>query len=203
MTSEHIAIVPGVPADAREFSRLLLPSGEVLVAIYDTKAEGLMTHLYAQPNNLYSYTNSRFLQIDGEKVGVLLSYSQITEHNQTQNTSRLMIEYLGFGYYRRLLRMRTAHRAMGSLGPNEYLLSNIGIRPESRSRGLGRILIQEGIRQARNEGCSIVVGDAAPSNIAAIKYLEKSGFTVTQKRPSFKINRSEFIFYRMVYKIEC
>lgn len=203
MSSEHIAIVPAVSADVREFSRLVLPSGELLVAIYDTSTEGLMAHLYAQPNNLYSYANSCFLQLDGKNVGILLAYSQITEHNQKQNTNRLMIEYLGFVYYRRLLRMTKAHRAIGSLEHNEYLISNIAIIPEFRNRGLGKILIQEAVRQARHEGCSRLVLDVMPSNTAAIRCYEKSGFTVTQKRPSFKINRSQFIFYRMVYKIEC
>ncbi len=202
MSSEHIAIVPGVPADAREFSRLVLPSAELLVAIFDTRTEGLLAHLYAQPNNLYSYANSCFLQVDGKKVGILLAYSQTTEQNQQQNTSRLMSEYLGFGYYRRLLRMSNAHRAMGSLEPNEYLISNIAIIPEFRNRGLGGILIQEAVRRARHEGCSRIVLDVMPSNTAAIRLYEKSGFTITQKRPSFKINRSEFIFYRMAYKIE-
>lgn len=203
MSLEHIAIVPGVPADAHEFSRLVLPSGELLVAIYDNKTEGLMAHLYAQPNNLYSYANSCFLQVDEKKVGILLAYSQITEHNQNQNTNRLIIEYLGFGYYRRLLRMRNAHRAIGSLERNEYLVSNIAIIPQFRNRGLGEILIQEAVRRARHEDCSRLVLDVMPSNRAAIRCYEKSGFTVAQKRPSFRITRTEFIFYRMVYKIEC
>jgi len=99
--------------------------------------------------------------------------------------------------------MRNAHRVIGSLERGEYLLSNIAIIPEFRNRGLGKILIREAIRQARHEGCSRLVLDVMPSNTAAIRCYEKSGFTVAQKRPSFRINRSEFVFYRMVYKIEC
>jgi ribosomal protein S18 acetylase RimI-like enzyme len=197
MASEHISIVRAAPTDAREFSRLVLLSGKLLMAIYDNSTEALMAHLYAQSDNLYSYTNSCFLRVDEKIIGMLLAYSQITANNQQQNTKRLMIEYLGFGYYRRLLRMIKAHRAMGSLEPNEYMISNIAIAPEFRNRELGKILIQEAVRQARQEGCSRLVLDVTASNIAAIRCYEKSGFVVTHKRPSFKMNGRQFTFYRM------
>lgn len=197
MIAKHISIVPAAPIDAREFSRLLILSGELLVAIYDNKTESLIAHLYKQPDNLYSFSNSRFLTVEDKKVGMILGYSQITARNQHQNTNNLMIEYLGFGYYRRLWRMIKAHRAMGSLESNEYGISNIAIVPEFRNRGLGEVLIQEAVRQAQQERCSKLVLDVSASNAAAIRCYAKNGFAVTQKRPPFKVNGRQFIFYKM------
>ncbi|PKN20538.1 MAG: hypothetical protein CVU71_01745 [Deltaproteobacteria bacterium HGW-Deltaproteobacteria-6] len=197
MTAEQISIAPATPADAPMFSKFIRMSGKLLAAIYDRRTESLLAHLYVQPDNLYSYTHSCFLQVDGKKAGLLLAYSQATAQNQQPGTNRLMIEYLRFGYYRRLFRMVKAGRALGPPAPDEYLISNIALAPEFRNRGLGKALIQEAVRQARQDGCERLILDVMASNTAAMRCYTKNGFAVTQKWPMIKMKENQFIFYRM------
>jgi len=197
MTAEQISIEASMPGDAGDFAHMVMPSGDLLAAIYDTSTEGLLAHLHAKPNNLYSYENSCFLKFDGKKSGVLLSYSQSTEQMQQQNTSKLTVEYLGLGYLRRLSRIKKAYSAFGPLASGEYLISNIAIVPDLRNRGLAQVLLNEALRLARNEGCTKLVLDVRSLNTAAIKCYQKSGFAITRERPAVKIDREEFIYYRM------
>lgn len=202
MSTQHISIVRGTPENTEDFSRLVVMSGELLAAIYDSKTETLMAQLNKLPDNLYSYVNTSFLKVNDTMVGMLLAYSQLTARGQQKNTNTLIIKNLGLlGYYLRLWRMITTHNFMGDpFDHNEYTISNIAVDPEFRNHGFGGALIKEAVQQARQASCSSVTLDVSSSNTSAIRFYEKNGFVALQKRPPFKVNGRQFIFYKMVLK---
>lgn len=57
------------------------------------------------------------------------------------------------------------------------VIANLAVRASFRRRGLGRALLEAGIRHGREHGCNYSVLDVRQSNIPAIKLYEEAGFS--------------------------
>jgi GNAT superfamily N-acetyltransferase len=76
------------------------------------------------------------------------------------------------------------HRSTISIGPNCYLQDLFTLEP-ARGKGVGRALIEETYRRAREAGCARVYWHTHETNATAMKLYdkvaEKSGFVVYRK----------------------
>ena len=59
---------------------------------------------------------------------------------------------------------------------DEGQLVNIGVRPESRRQGIGRMLLQKGIEEALGRGMQTMFLEVRVSNLSAQKMYETFGF---------------------------
>ena len=66
-------------------------------------------------------------------------------------------------------------------GPEFHLL-NIAVRPDVRRHGLGKELMRNVLKQARDEGAEYVVLEVRPSNSAAIALYKSLGFVTVAVR---------------------
>ncbi len=63
-----------------------------------------------------------------------------------------------------------------STGAGEAHLLNLCVRDEFRFRGLGRMLLQHMVQQARSAGARLIFLETRPSNLAAIRLYHSQGF---------------------------
>lgn len=68
---------------------------------------------------------------------------------------------------------------------DEADITNIAVREDCRSKGIGQLLLREGIGMAKNEGIKDLTLEVRKSNEHAIKLYEKNGFKSVGIRPNF------------------
>lgn len=68
---------------------------------------------------------------------------------------------------------------------DEGNITNVAVKEDLRKKGIGHLLISEGIRIAKNEGIKDLTLEVRESNIYAISLYEKNGFENVGIRPGF------------------
>lgn len=70
-------------------------------------------------------------------------------------------------------------------GAGEAHLLNLCVHPDFQGQGLGRLLLQHAIRQARSLDCDVMFLEVRPSNARAGQLYERAGFEVVGERPAY------------------
>lgn len=68
---------------------------------------------------------------------------------------------------------------------DEAHFTNLAVRPDQRRAGLGRALLQELLRIAKEKGCVRATLEVRPSNQGAVALYEQAGFTAAALRPRY------------------
>ena len=68
---------------------------------------------------------------------------------------------------------------------DEMTLNNIAVAPELRREGLGRLLLEWILEEARRRGCARVILDVRPSNRAARCLYDRLGFAEVGRRKNY------------------
>ena len=71
---------------------------------------------------------------------------------------------------------------------DECTIFNIGVLPEHRRKGLGKLLIDELINEAKKRDFAFITLEVRSENIPAYKLYEKAGFTLCGKRKGYYKN---------------
>ncbi|MEM0117316.1 MAG: ribosomal protein S18-alanine N-acetyltransferase [Conexivisphaerales archaeon] len=58
---------------------------------------------------------------------------------------------------------------------------SVAVLPEHRGKGLGRVLVEEGLRAAKEKGCREMYLEVRVTNSIAIRLYESLGFSIKQK----------------------
>jgi ribosomal-protein-alanine N-acetyltransferase len=74
---------------------------------------------------------------------------------------------------------------IGWLVLDEFHLGNIAVRPQSRGKGQGRMLLQEALRLSRIRGCRQASLEVRASNQPAIELYRKFGFRPVALRKKY------------------
>ena len=69
--------------------------------------------------------------------------------------------------------------------PRSLRIYSVAVRPEYRGEGLGRLLVADAFRLARERGCARITLEADQGNAVLIRWYESQGFTVTRRIPSY------------------
>lgn len=78
----------------------------------------------------------------------------------------------------------TGYSIQNSVAGENHLL-NLCIAPEYQRQGLGGILLEHVIRQARMAGCFCIFLEVRPSNLAGFGLYRKFGFSAVAERPDY------------------
>jgi ribosomal protein S18 acetylase RimI-like enzyme len=62
---------------------------------------------------------------------------------------------------------------------------SVAVRPEYRGEGLGRLLVADAFRLARERGCARIILEADQGNAVLVRWYESQGFTITRHLPSY------------------
>ncbi|MDQ7007033.1 MAG: GNAT family N-acetyltransferase [Acidobacteriota bacterium] len=84
-------------------------------------------------------------------------------------------------------------------GDNLEIL-NLAVHPDYRRRGLGRLLVQEAIGRARQEGLRQVDLEVSEANVAAVRLYETEGFVPVGSRPRYYPDGSAALLMSLVLR---
>ena len=71
------------------------------------------------------------------------------------------------------------------IGPEDAEILTIGVAPDARRRGLGRALIADLVKRARQRGARRLLLEVASDNEAAIALYSSTGFILLGERPGY------------------
>jgi len=102
-------------------------------------------------------------------------------------TRSIFEDCLRVGYDSRGLQLGSilAGYAIHTRFADECHLLNLCVDPAWQRRGLGRMLLEQTIRQAKTAGCSSIFLEVRPSNDAGIALYSKRGFRIVGERPNY------------------
>ena len=132
---------------------------------------------------LYTYKYSRVAEVDGRPVGSLLSYPGEIYHDLRQKTfDELWPEF-----------SKMNEESDQETGPGEYYLDSLAVLPAYRRMGIGRSLLEDGIRKGECLGYRQIalVADAGMPHL--IRLYQSIGFVPADRRHAFGVD-----FQRMV-----
>jgi ribosomal-protein-alanine N-acetyltransferase len=76
---------------------------------------------------------------------------------------------------------------------DEGSILNVAVRPESRGRGIGRLLVKAALSELRSRGAAFVALEVRPSNLAALSLYKKFGFIAKGRRRAYYDNGEDAV----------
>lgn len=148
---------------------------------------GRLTSCEAHTDTLYSHARTRVAEVDGTPVAALLSYPGALYRELRDRTFR---EYWP-AYF-------TEHaKDDPETDPGEYYLDSLAVLPAFRLKGIGKAMLEDGIRRGIEEGFTRIalVADSGMPHLVSL--YESMGFTPAEHRHAFGTD-----FLRMLYTVK-
>jgi ribosomal protein S18 acetylase RimI-like enzyme len=177
-------IEPGRPDDASAAARLIAETDVALFTFCGGGDLGVWVELseweWRQERGVYCWTMSHVARLDGQLVGLLVSYSS-HQHGT--------IDWSFGGARTRLAperwsRVAADHGLVPFLFPcipeDAYYVQNLATQPSVQGRGLGRRLMELAFDRGRAEGCRSCHLDV-DSSTPAVRFYEHLGMRVLVK----------------------
>lgn len=120
---------------------------------------------------LYSYLNTRIAEIDGKPVGALVAYDGAHYEKMREMTFDLVKQTSG---------MDLSHNAMET-GPGEFYLDSMAILSDYRGSGIGKMLMNDRVDYALNNGFQKVTLLVDKDKPRLQKYYESMGFAFSEE----------------------
>jgi len=194
----NIIIRKGRTEDAKDFSQLiLLSTTNFFPSIFASNIEEVMRKIFQQPDNLFGFEHSYFIEVNDKIAGMALGYNWEQKKREGLHTGLLLVKYLKLSFFTRIFYLLKAQGIVGKISEKEYYLSNITVYPEFRALGLGTKLFSKIKRESEKTGVNKIVLDVETNNKKAIKLYERLGYIIKCRTPSIKINEETFEFFRM------
>jgi ribosomal-protein-alanine N-acetyltransferase len=92
---------------------------------------------------------------------------------------------VGYACFGAQMNGRLAGYSVFNWGAGEAHLLNLCVRPDLQQRGLGRLLLDHAIKQARLLDCHVMFLEVRPSNAAAARLYRRLGFEEVGERPGY------------------
>ncbi|MDI3317776.1 MAG: GNAT family N-acetyltransferase [Bacillota bacterium] len=193
-----VRLRPATPEDADGFAPLLLLSAEeFLPAVFGPSTAPLLTRLFREAGNLFSFRHVRFAEAGGRLLGLTLAYSADEERRERLRTGWLLMLGLGGGFLARLGPLLSAQGLVAAVRPGEHYLSNIAVSPAARGQGVGSLLLAALEQEARAAGSRALVLDVETANHGAIRLYRRHGFVVERTTAPRRLGPQSFRFHRM------
>ncbi|MCQ2288089.1 MAG: GNAT family N-acetyltransferase [Muribaculaceae bacterium] len=156
---------PATPADARFVALVMMEA-----VGYDLMERGEMpgddlTATCLSTETLYSYRNATIFELNGKPVGGLIAYDGNGYHEVKVRTFAPIRDRLSFDP----MAMDDETRE------GEYYLDSAAVLPRFRGQGIGRYIIEYGVKQARERGLLPILA-CDPGNTGAYRLYTSLGF---------------------------
>lgn len=209
---EKTVIIYGKCSLKEDFVNLILLSAPYFKKFFGKNVEFMFKKMFCLKNNLFSFENTFFIEIDGKIAGMILGYNGKMKFKKDLYTGLLMIKFLKFDFFKNLKGFLKFNKIVGKLKTNQFYISNIAVYPEFRKRGFGKLLmieIEKSIKQSsveeklmkknkysKNKIKSIIL-DVEKENTKAIRFYKNLGYKIKDEF-NIKIKSSmEINLYRM------
>ena len=143
----------------------------------DSDAETLST-VCAMKDVLYSYENTLIAEVDGERVGIMISYDGALYSTLRVKTFSNVGDALKCDF------SNMADEAKAG----EYYLDTLAVSPDMRRKGIGRALLTAALERGRKTGIEKATLLVSPKNTPALRLYSSLGFKPTRMVHAFDHN---------------
>lgn len=143
----------------------------------DSDAETLST-VCAMKDVLYSYENTLIAEVDGERVGIMISYDGALYSTLRVKTFSNVGDALKCDF------SNMADEAKAG----EYYLDTLAVSPDMRRKGIGRALLTAAMERGRKTGIEKATLLVSPKNTPALRLYSSLGFKPTRMVHAFDHN---------------
>lgn len=145
-----------------------------------------MTECEGMEDTLYTYSRTRIAEVDGQLAGSLLSYP-----------GELYIELRAHTFKEFWPASFTKFANDDpETEPGEYYLDSLAVHPAYRKQGIGRALLEDGIKIGISQGFNKIALVADSEYDHLIRLYESIGFVPAEHRHAFGTD-----FMRMIYSV--
>jgi ribosomal protein S18 acetylase RimI-like enzyme len=143
-------------------------------------SRGILKHLFREKSNRFSYQFTQVATLSGEVTGLMIAYSGRLMKSLELPTAYHLIHISGvFGL------IRFVKRAFPLIGvkeaeKDEYFISNIAVLPASQRQGLGKYLLSQAEKSARERGFKKISLIVDVENEHAFSLYRRTGFNVIE-----------------------
>jgi ribosomal protein S18 acetylase RimI-like enzyme len=182
-----LRIRPGEPADAADVARLLYETATGMYDIYaggSTRAIRILRAAYAKPGNSASREIVHVAEIDGQVAGALAAFP--VPEGDARARRFLIVTLARTPPWKWPATLRIFNKGAGLTPippPGSLYIDALATDARFRRRGAATALLDEASRQAAARGLTHVALDTAVTNTAAQALYDRSGFTVTERKP--------------------
>lgn len=184
MTDPYPDVRRGVPSDrdARAFASLIEQATHGLFHdMLGSAAPRFLAAVFVEPGHDLSYERVLFIEIDGEIVGMVSTYTTAEHGRDTKRSGSVVVRAAGI----RLLRMgftawlgRRMFSFMDVHDEGDSYLMAIAVDPRYRGDGIGSQLITAVIERAIAAGSHRLALDVDVTNHGAIALYERKGWDI-------------------------
>ncbi|WP_148882258.1 GNAT family N-acetyltransferase [Thermococcus aciditolerans] len=198
MTEIVLKAGEGKKTEAEHFARLMeISAPEYFPALLGPKFSELFKRLFLEKENLFSHEHVVFAIYGGQIAGMILSYDWKTRGREEKRTGWLMMKSLGFDFLRKLPAFISSTSGSRRLEREDYYISNVAVYQEFQGRDIGKTLMLEAERLARELNAKRIALDVEVDNERAIAIYKKLGYSV-EREHSVELEGKTYMFYRMV-----
>lgn len=195
-----IFIRSALKSDFKDFYNLVyFASGHVLDSIFIGRTKEILSSLYKNEKNIYSYKHTVFIEVNDKIAGLLVGYDFKEASSESISTFFNILHTLKDNKFSVIMNLLKAYRKIGKVLPNEYYVSNVAIYPEFRGSGLGTKLMLNAEQTASKRKMKYISLDVEADNETAVNLYKKLGYKITEEK-ILNLDKT-FYFYRMVKAI--
>lgn len=179
------------PGDAKAVAPLIIQAmGELANKFSNTtdatKTVDLFEYFFSQKNNQYSYENTLVFEENSHILGALNAY----------DGGKLPELRKNFAEYLRINNNVEDFHPEEETEAGEFYFDTISVAPSAQGKGIGKQLIDSGIKWAEKHGHHTVGLLVEQNNENALRLYEKMGFLIQNEKQFMGC-----LYYRMIFKI--
>lgn len=141
-------------------------------------AQGLLMRLFQRKSNRFSYQFTKVVTLSGNVSGLVVAYSGRVMKSLELPTAFNLIRVSGVRTFFRFVKRAFPLFGVKEVENDEYFISNISIKPDSRGQGLGKFLLTGTEQTARERGFNKISLTVDVENTRALSLYERIGFNV-------------------------
>jgi ribosomal protein S18 acetylase RimI-like enzyme len=189
---------PAAAVDAADIAALVLVSAEkFLPAVFGPRIGEVVRRLAEGRGTLFSHAHCTIAAAGGRTIAMLLGYTGREKAAEDPATGWGLLRGLGLGIVGRLGRLLRLQATIGTLGRDEFYVSNVAAYPVFQGRGAGRLLLERAEKRAREAGAAAIVLDVETDNNSAIRLYQRLGYVTRNRTAPLSAEGHQFSFLRM------
>lgn len=197
--AEHSIVQAVVTAgDAEDFNRLFVVSAKKYVpALYGGVHDRVNRNLYRYRGNVLSFEHTRFMKVDGENAGMIVTYDWKENKSQQGKTTLLILRYMRTTFLKQARHLQWAGRELGQMDDGTYYIACLAFYDGFRNQGLGAEIMSYTQEAAAKAGATRMELDAETYNHDAIRFYKRFGMAEAGEPRGTTIGGEYFEFVRL------
>ena len=195
------------PDQARHFAQLAqIASDGFFSELFGKRANAVLSAMFMQTKNDFSYRYASFLQVDDSPAGMLAAYPAADARSHSNRTAWLMLRHAGWQALRFLvvgILLRDLLDFLGShLESDDFYIAMIAIYPPYRGQGHSKTILRYAQNRALERGSSRLALDVDERNTIAIRAYQRVGFVQIAESKKIQQEGERWGLLRLVKPID-